>query len=234
MDTMLEVLSYNIQFGQKLDEIIAWLNSLSKPFDILCFQEFPKAKLSHFQKSLKDFSYTDQYASSFIRKNNDYGELTLIHNKKISLLDSQIVQLGTSVFEQKLFGLRGQRSALFTKLSYNENVFYLVNTHLIAFSTNKQRRGQLSKIIEQLDQRNTSPVLILGDFNYTSMVRQYKLLELLQNNGFTNGHKEYTHKIFFIDHQLDYLFYKSCKIRNLKIPQLTFSDHLPMIFSLQV
>lgn len=229
---MLSVLSYNILFGKHVEEIVRWITVQKKQFDILCFQEFPKEKIRLVKKVLKPHSYA--YASNVIYKGNDYGQLTVILNKKISLVDSTEIKLGTNVFEDKILRLRGERSSLFTKLRYNRKEIFLANTHLIAFAFNALRRKQLAMVVEHLEnvspKKKSLPTLVLGDLNYSSLFKREKLFTYMQKNGFTNAHRHTTHTLLFLkQQQLDYIFYKYCKVSNIRILKETFSDHFPMI-----
>lgn len=232
---MLSVLSYNIFFGKRVDEIVPWLASLPKQFDIICFQEFPKEKIRLVKKILKPQSYA--YASNTIYRGKDYGQLTVIMNKKITLVDSGTIKLGTGIFEDKILRLGGERSSLLTTLRYKRKNFLLANTHLIAFAFNALRRKQLAMVVEHLDavspKKKLLPTLVLGDLNYSSLFRREKLFTYMKKNGFTNAHKNKTHTLLSIkQHQLDYIFYKFCKVTQVKILKQTFSDHLPMICKL--
>src|SRR5579871_3824756 len=109
---MLSVLTYNIRFGKRLDEIMDWVASHKESFDIICFQEFPLAKLDIFLKLIANH-YDYQFSQNFIRKKKTFGELTVFNTEKLQLIDSKTVTLGPSRLERSK--VRGERSSLLTK-----------------------------------------------------------------------------------------------------------------------
>lgn len=234
---MLSGLTYNIFYGENLDTIINWLSSLHKSFDIICFQEFPQSKITYLQSKMKPFPYTFTYAPSFIVKGNVYGELTLITKKKVTLVSQAIVQLGTNFFEKKVFKTTYTRTALITKLKYKKQSFILSNTHLIAFASNRQRRDQLQEVFTNVDymqEKTLLPVVVVGDMNYTSLLSRTKFFDLIEQRGYINAFNYHTHKLLSLkEQQLDYIFYKGCRVENIRIVNKPFSDHLPIVFSMQ-
>ena len=223
--------------GKNLIKIVHWLNSLPNSFDIICFQEFPNPQIEYLKKNLKHYNYHFEYATSFVDKNIPYGVLTLIY-KKIEIVDTTIIPLGGSFIEAKFFGKTGERSALVTALRKDGQAFLLINTHLTAITLNKQRRAQLGKILEHIasaTKNNETPLIILGDLNYSSLVKQNTLFHLMRQNGFNNSHREKTHRIFSItSHQLDYIFYRKCSIANVSVLKVPYSDHFPTTFTLDI
>jgi endonuclease/exonuclease/phosphatase family metal-dependent hydrolase len=234
---MLSVLSYNILYGKKLDKIAQWLTSTPKKFDILCFQEFPKEKINFLLKALLPIKYSFKYGTNFIKNNKDYGQLTLINSKKIKFRGSKSIFLGTNFIEDKIFGLKGERSSLITKLRFGKNDLILANTHLIAYALNSHKREQLEKVTEEIknfSKKSKMPVVLLGDLNYSSIIWQDGIFNLMRKMGFQNAHREKTHKLLFLKYQqLDYVFFKDCKASDVVIEKLSFSDHFPMRFKLK-
>jgi len=235
---MLSCISYNIFKGENITQIVQWLNGLSSPFDIICFQEFPITEIDYLKNALKPFNYNTAYATNFNSGEGVYGELSLIRKKKAELLDSKILLVGNSIAEQKIFKNKKERSSLITKVLHNNKTFLLANTQLSAYSLNGMRRQQLSKVIKTLNSLKVGsnmPVIILGDLNYTSLVKRDKLFDLVNKNNFVNGHMEKTHKLLsIIDHQLDYVLYRNCRVQNVEVLKIPFSDHYPVTFSLQI
>lgn len=44
---MHELLSYNTQYGKRLDEINGWVERLPQQPDIICYQEYPEDKVDN-------------------------------------------------------------------------------------------------------------------------------------------------------------------------------------------
>lgn len=233
---MLSVLSYNILFGRRVKEILSWLSKEPYQYDILCFQEFPKQKIALVKKLVQPHSYA--YASNVIHKGKDYGQLTVLVNKKITLVEESTIWLGTNFFEDRVLKLEGERSSLLTKLRYDNKEFLLANTHLIAFSLNALKRKQLAMVVEHLEgvsQKKKIPTIVLGDFNYSSLFWRGKFFDYMDDKRFKNAHTEKTHTLLSLkQHQLDYIFYKHCQVNNVKILQESFSDHFPMTCNLKL
>lgn len=235
---MLSVLAYNIYKGKNLNQIITWLDNLAVQFDIICFQEFPKTQMRLLKENKRYFNYQFHYATSFIKNKSDFGELTVVYKKKLSVIDANIITLGHSFIEKRVIGIRRERTSLITRLRYNNKIILLANAHLAAYTINAKRRKQLLKIIEFINTDNKNEgisSIILGDFNYTSLFKQEKFLKFIKNTGFLNAHKDVTHNLFSLTfHQLDYILYKNCMISDIQIQHMPFSDHFPTIFKLNL
>jgi len=234
---MLSVLSYNILFGQRLPQIIKWISEREEKFDIICFQEFPFSQISSLANSPLATPFEYHTALSFRRSTKEYGQVTLVNTTKIKIVETETLFLGTSFLEGKVLGFAGGRSALATKCKYKGTDFILVNTHLVAFGSNKHRRAQMAKIIDHFDtphNREQTPLIVLGDLNYSSLTGQGSLIRLMETHGFINAYTLNTHRFLNIkDHQLDYIFYKEMQIEDIKVLKLPFSDHSPITFSLR-
>jgi phosphoglycolate phosphatase len=232
---MLQVITYNIHFGEKLSQITIWIKENTK-FDIICFQEFPKSKIDIFIKELNKFgSFSFHFATGFIREHGEYGELTLYNSKKIKVLGTEVIKLGSSIVERRIHKDKLGRSSLVTILESDSKKFVLVNSHLACLSFNGFRIKQLLKIINRLDKiapLKDSPIIVLGDFNYSSLSRRKKLIQFMANYGFLNAYKKHTHRLFYLKHQLDYVFYKYCYIDRIQVNKLPYSDHSCITFTL--
>ena len=234
---MLSGLTYNIHFGQKIDKIIDWLSHISPPFDVICFQEFPFSQIPLLTRFSLQAPYAYHTALSFKHANKEYGQLTLLNTKKIKIMETETIYLGTSFWEGKVLGFTGGRSALVTKCTYKNTEFTLINTHFVAFGSNKHRRSQMEKIIDRFNTSyySNTPLIILGDLNYSSLTGQGSLIKLMKLHAFKNAHTFNTHRLLNIkDHQLDYIFYKNIQVTQSKVLNLSFSDHRPIIFTLEL
>jgi endonuclease/exonuclease/phosphatase family metal-dependent hydrolase len=237
----LSTIAYNIHYGKKLDLIQNWLLS-KKHLDIICLQEFPFKKDSAFLKLFEQKGYGFAYAPSFTRKKTQYGELTLFDKKKIKLLQSKALPLGTNLLEGRwiekgFIKQKGQRSSLLTLFEYKGKKLVVANSHLLCFALNSHRLNQLNKILTQVHKigdHTKYASVILGDFNYTSIIRQKKLIEFMAKNDHNNAYKTHTHKLFTVGQQLDYVFYNGCAIKKVVIEKSKLSDHYPVQFSISL
>jgi endonuclease/exonuclease/phosphatase family metal-dependent hydrolase len=232
---LLSALAYNIRFGHKLKNIQDWILNYPKQFDIVCLQEFPFDKKAGILKNFEKHDYGYSFAPSFSKRGKQYGEITFYKKHKIKLLKSKAINLGTNLLERRSYKKNGEKSAMLTHMSYKGKKFIMANSHLFTFALNSHRINQLSKIIDQInktmeDKKTTS--IILGDFNYSSILRQKSLMDFMNEHEFTNAYKAHTHKLFFLKQQLDYVFYKNCKVDDIVISKkIKFSDHYPVQFT---
>src|SRR5258708_3575733 len=186
---MLSVIVYNIHYGEKIEKLKEWFIGKKSEFDIICFQEFPLAYIDTFLSDIKGDVFGYRYSHGFTKKGNKYGQVTLWNTKKIQILDDTVLTLGSSILERS--GRRGERSALITQFRYNKKKFFMVNAHLVCFALNQKRILQLEKIITHLKKVSTeeAPLIIVEDLNYSSLIRQQRLLDFMDQYGFSNAYK---------------------------------------------
>lgn len=202
----------------------------------MCFQEFPIKYLNALFKTLPKDTYDYRFASGFIKRGVNYGQLTVFNTKKVQYKSHRISTFPHSFFEKAIFKIKGKRSSLITTFKYGEKHFRLVNTHLICIALNRQRRKQLVQIqaaLSQMPHAGKTPTVILGDLNYTSLIGQKAFIAFMESFGFKNailGVK--THRLFLMPHQLDYVFYNNCSVTDISVVETNFSDHFPLFFTL--
>ena len=230
----LEILSYNIEFGKKLDDVTAWITQEKLLPDVFCFQEFPEDRISFFEKFLSQKGYAYTYARGIMLRGVQIGELTA-HKKGLRLLESKQLSLGNHLWERRYKDAKGQRSALVTAYRYEDTVFTVANIHLSMLSPHSMRYKQLQIVISELE-RFSENALIIGDFNYTSLLGVSRLFKFMTKYGFTCvGERLITHRIFkHIPQQLDYLFQKGFVPKHITVLKVPHSDHLPLYVKLAV
>lgn len=238
---MISVLAYNIRFGRNLKKIEKWVLKSPNQFDLICLQEFPFTENSPFLETFKKLGYDYKFAPSsyltkiFLRVRGRHGELTLYKKAKLELVDSQIVKLGAN-FLEKRFRVQGEKTSLLTVFKHKNKKLVIANSQLVCYAPNSRRINQIAKIIrtvKKIGDHSKFATVILGDFNYTSRIRQRKLIEFMAESNLTNAYKGHTHKYFFIPQQIDYVFYDGCKIRNVNIgKRIKYSDHFPVWFEI--
>lgn len=225
---MFSLLSYNILFGKRLDKIIHWLKKESQS-DMMCFQEFPEEKIDYFMRSFKNNGFNYQFTPGFIKDHQVFGQLTAFNTHQFKLLQSQRIDLGRSRFENRLFKIKAARSSLFTVFkNRRDKQFLIANTHLTCIASNKHRLKQLTKLVSTIP-KNIASSIILGDFNYYSVISKKKLFHFMKKHTFNHAtHKMKTHRLFFLKHQLDYIFYRNIHLRTVEVKNVKFSDHYPI------
>lgn len=236
----LKLLSYNILFGNKLKGIARWLKKTEAKngsFDILCFQEFPHEKINQFFNGREKNGLHFQFTPVIYRKKQTFGQLTIFNKKKLNLVKTIHLSLGSSRIESKVFQLfksAAERKSLLTLFQTHDHQPLLVaNTHLTCVSSNGHRRGQLTKILKEVDL--VASALVLGDFNYTSFLPRYRLRRLMEKHWLEDVTRRLkTHRLFFIKHQLDYIFTKGVLTTSVTTEEVPFSDHYPLMADLEV
>lgn len=223
---MIELLSYNVQYGKNLPQIHEWIVGFSRKPDIVCFQEFPQDAIKG--KPLGN-SYGSEFAAGLVKVGNTYGELTAYNHESVQLLRSKALDLGVSGLERKLFAHSGQRSALLTTMEVNGHELMIANIHLLWLAVNSKRRNQLEVVLAAIGDTHC-PAIVVGDFNYTDAVAGNGLAQYMKDNGFQQSKgKLVTHRFLGIRHQLDYIFQKNLILLEVRTESVPFSDHTPII-----
>ena len=224
---MIHLISYNIRFGKRLEDILAWLKTQVR-VDILCFQEFPETKIFDCLTAFGNTSYGYSFAPSMNIRKKTYGELTLYRTDRMKLVSSTIVRLNTNTIDRFSMGRRSSRSCILTVFQMQQKKVALANIQLASLASNKLRYGQIQNIIDTLASYNI-PRLLVGDFNMTSMIRRKRLIAYMRRHRYlTEVKKVATHRLIFINHQLDYVFGNNCTVETLSVERVRFSDHYPV------
>ena len=235
---MLKILSYNIEWGKKLEEAGEWIMSLDPKPDILCLQEIPNRRGAFLNELLETNGYAYNFAPSFTKNGVTYGELTAFKKEKMSLILAQVVDLGTNFISKIISRHNSKWRSLISVVRFGKKNFIVVNVHLLPQALNGRRRKQLDIAIEALNILNflKLPTIIVGDYNYSSIIGRGGLIKFMATHGFKIGGKKkiITHKKFRIPHQLDYVFFRNCKVTNITSERVKFSDHYPIFFNLEL
>lgn len=238
---MLSGLTYNVFLGMNLKLLLRWLYNENERLDFYCFQEFPEQKIPDLRTYLDKLGYDFQFTPGFVRYGVSYGELTAFKKSKLKLLNSETISLGGKGERNVVFTHSGlklfrideteiDKSALLTRFQYQGHDFTLVNAHLSTDLHNSRKLKQLGVIIEPLSAAR--PTVILGDFNY--VVGRGKLTKVMNDYGFKSGlTKQDTFRFApGISWQNDYIFYRSCEVKNTSVKRVSYSDHYPIFFNI--
>jgi len=120
---------------------------------------------------------------------------------------------------------------LLIEVDFNNFNFFLVHLAL----SSKVRKLQIEEIINLLKNRQGKPFIIAGDFNtFKGEVELERLIQVFDlKNG--NTQKSPTFPAWEPEHQLDYILYSPGIIMNhFEIPDITLSDHLPLLAEIEV
>jgi endonuclease/exonuclease/phosphatase family metal-dependent hydrolase len=229
----IQILTYNIQFGKHTDRIIDWVNRQSK-YDIFCFQEFPQDKIHESISVLGRLPYGYKFTASLKRRGKIYGQLTLYRKDRMTLRHTKIITLGINRLEKSIIKNTIPRSCLLTTFNIGKEILLVANIHLVALTINKYKYIQAEAVINALVRR-VCPVVILGDFNLSSILGKKQLFYLMEKHAYTTDHARIsTHRVGVFRHQFDYIFGKHCTVVYKKIKSIRLSDHLPIAATIRI
>ncbi len=230
---MLTVLSYNVEYGQKINEIYDWIKSLKETPQVICFQEFPEKEVENLKKNKIHENQNIFFAKGLLKKEEYFGELTIIDSSVIKLTEVRYLDFGPdhieSVFKRKII----KRSAIIIGFEINGKTIELANVHLTPASLHGKRRKQLSKVIEET---NTDKAIIVGDYNYSSLLNKNGLISFMEKYNYKlAGENLITNKYkYVVPQQLDYVFYKNLNHENTEVFVLPYSDHFPVVSEFKI
>jgi endonuclease/exonuclease/phosphatase family metal-dependent hydrolase len=225
---MLTILSYNVEFGNKINEIYKWISDLKEKPQIICFQEFPEDEVEKLNNKKIFNNQNIFFAKGLSTKEKYYGEITIIDASKIKFFESKYLDFGPdhleSIFRRRII----KRSALVIEFKINNEIYSLANIHLTPASFHGKRRKQLTKVIEET---KTSKAIIVGDFNYSSLLNKKGLISFMNKYNYDlAGEHMITNKFKYkIPQQLDYVFYKNMNHNKTEVFDLPYSDHFPVV-----
>ena len=103
-----------------------------------------------------------------------------------------------------------------------------MNVHIVALATNAQRFEQVLMVLHEVSHIRM-PVVLMGDFNISSILGKKKLVAMMKREGFHVYPKRVvTHRVGIIKHQFDYVFVRDFIIDSQHSLRLKFSDHFPV------
>ena len=223
----LNIISYNVQLGQKKDKILAWLQT-QKNVDIICLQEFAERDIEDCLSVLGKNRFSYAFAPSLKVLRKQCGELTLFRSPLFTLKHTEIITLRAKSANKLALYRRVPRTAILTELWWKKTPILVVNLQLTALTTNAMRYKQLHIILNAIAKK-TSATLVIGDFNVPSIVSNTKLIRFMAKHKFTTSETYFsTYRLGFIKYRLDYAFSRGATISKLSTERIRFSDHYPI------
>jgi endonuclease/exonuclease/phosphatase family metal-dependent hydrolase len=223
---MVRIITYNIHFGKRLNDIISWI-TIQADADIICLQEFPAASLASFYRSLpRDWGH--RFTQSFIYRKKIFLIVTLFRKGKLRLLKATTLLLGIHPMEKSLLKNPMEKSCLVTTFRVGRKTITVANTHLVFLAANRSRYKQIRMITNHLVPHR-HPLVITGDFNIPSVRAKNTLIRRMEKFGFRTIVKRLsTYRLAIWRYQLDYVFVKHCLLIALTTERIRFSDHYPI------
>lgn len=231
---MIKLITYNIAEGKNLPKIYEWIETEQANVDIICFQEFPEKDLKNIEKFKFLHSFNHTFSPGLKKNKNQLGQLTLFKKRQFKLIDEYIMDLGKDNLEVMYKKVPTKRSALITTFELDKTQFIIANVHLSAFSFNLNRRRQVKKVVDGLT--SSVPVVMIGDFNYSNLIGRKFFIKYMESLGLVlAGENMITNKYKkLLKQQLDYVFYQGFKLNDIKVKDLPFSDHYPVIVKFEI
>ena len=248
------ILTYNLLYGAALKEIRSIVDEYQP--DILCFQEFPIDDKENNSSLFKNYKLAGS-ANSFIKSGKIYGLATFYHQNKVSVSSLANQKVPHTFYDwfrfiRNFFKKRVKREFLKTtfKINSSKKTINIFNVHLTAEATNEARINQIKEILKST-KKITSPLIIIGDFNYAPYSRR-KLENLFKNNKFKEATSNIDYTFFFKKNlffytplqkfflrlltkitperlKLDYIFYKKLTFYKCERIESRVSDHYPIL-----
>jgi len=251
------VFTYNTLFNRAVEEIKPLI--LEHQPDVLCLQEVKtdEANLKMIEKfglKLADFS------NSFIKFGQVFGVATFYNPKKLRHVRSTALHSGSNLTEilfqifQALLGYNKPKT--FLKSDFVEKTskkdFSICNIHLYVVGSNALRLKHIKEVIQGIETKEKTPLILAGDFNYFPYLRR-RLENLMKTHGFKEATKNIFQTIKFTrdgifenfnlfqrvsikiakkllqNLKIDYIFYRNLKLVKTERIEVRFSDHFPII-----
>lgn len=251
----MKLVSLNIWGGRLFKPLVLFVKEQSKSTDIFCFQEVldtsSDTKITHeqradilkeLQKALPDFrSYFAPATSGFDFENSvdfplEQGLAIFVHkfiqvkeHGDIFVYKSRNQHTKAAIWKDSF-----PKSLQYINFEINEKEFWVGNLHGIwakEDTDTEARLNQSEKIIEFFNSRSGEKILC-GDFNLSPNTKSLEILESNMKNLIkdfkitdTRG-KMYKKPNKFADY---ILVTPGVQVTGFEVPQVSISDHLPMI-----
>lgn len=230
------IMSYNVNYGEKMPQIIEWMQDV--PLDqrpqIVCFQEMPEPYLNRLAGKLGQIGYsTLRFASAIKKDGQTFGQLTAV-GLRGRLLSDRVVNFGLSKKERVYPGIKGRsgrRSALVTQIqTAQDRVLQVVNIHQPLIASGGERVRNLAQVDQGLDP--SIPAIIAGDQNFATFLRfsdKNWLVDQMAEMGFIDsGNREPTFGWGGMKWTVDYIGARGVELRNPQVKKIGLSDHDPL------
>ncbi len=94
----------------------------------------------------------------------------------------------------------------------------------------KDREKQVNELIQVV--KDEKKVILMGDFN--TFYGEKELSRLLRTAGLNKSGKEFTFPSYNPKKKLDYILTRGIKVKDYKVLNLKYSDHLPVMINFEV
>lgn len=241
----IKVVSFNIEYAQKIQEAITLLKHKDLiNADVIMLQEMDEQGVSRIAKELK-YSYVYYPSINHPKLDKDLGNAILtkwpiIDSKKVFLPNFSI---HPEFDEFKIY--KFSKTAVAATIMINNVKIRVYSTHVANMLTLSQKKAQSEVIVSDFLASEVQHCIVAGDFNSLAQAQLEATKEpfvsagfdwVSENIGWTVGRKQWF--LFFIPKEkftLDLIFALGMKtVRTGKVIDASASDHLPIWADLEI
>lgn len=239
-------LVYNIAYGTGAPEAI-----LERFWTM---HRYLRASHTHLEKILKFIEESNPDVIGLIEV--DTGSYRTNYNNQVEIIANHInhqhccsIKYGRRFLSQVIPILKNQANAILTRKKIPQGNFHFlpvgfkkliieviiddIRFFLVHLALQKKTRQLQLSYLEELA-RGKGPVIIAGDFNTFTGEKELNILKNHLRLVNPNHHNIPTFPSWKPKRQLDFILCsKSLKISNFKIPNVKYSDHLPLILDVE-
>lgn len=228
------LMTYNVNFGQNVSQIIEWLGDtpLDQRPKVACFQEFPDPYVNHWAGKLQQIGYDIRFASAIEKQSLQYGQLTAVGLGSF-IKNTHEVDFGFNKWEKVYPGIKGRsgrRSALVTTVRTEDRTLQVVNIHQPLIASDNERLQNILKVEQTLDR--DIPAIIAGDQNFSTFLRftdRNWLIDQMAKLGYVDsGNQEPTFGWGGMHWTVDYITARDRILKNPRVEKNGLSDHEPL------
>jgi len=197
---------------------------LSQDRDILIIQEARLDETLH--QILDDQGFHWDLTSAFRYRNSQVGVMTASKVKPIDLC---------SIHSKEPF-IRLPKTLLVSLylLAGSSKILLVANLHGINFTLGTKLYQQQIHHLQQVLQQHDGPMIVAGDFNSWSDDRVYIIEQLEQELSLEALEYQNHNRTRIFGKAIDHIFYRGLTPTDITIPQVSSSDHNPIIVSFSV
>ncbi len=240
----MKLISLNIWGGKVFGPLASFLKEQASTTDIFCFQEvFQEANKAVYEGArLNIFSEISQIIPEskgyFSPCQDNFGLGCFVKNRKAEVEDAFVYGELNSMVEGNTSTL--PRNIQSIRIPGLDKKFTVFNYHGIWRPGSKDDdadRIATSEKIKSIMKKSSGEKILCGDFNLLPDTKSLGILE----DGMTNLIKQFNIKstrstLYTKEHKFaDYMIVsKGVKVKDYKVPEITVSDHLPMILEFEL
>jgi endonuclease/exonuclease/phosphatase (EEP) superfamily protein YafD len=219
----ISILNWNVYKGSG-DSWGADFKLLSQDRDILIMQEARLDETLHQMLDTQGFHW--DLTSAFRYHNSQVGVMTASKVRPIDLC---------SIHSKEPY-IRLPKTLLVSlyQLADSTEVLLVANIHSINFTFGTEAYAEQLQTLQNILQQHTGPMIVAGDFNSWSDGRMHFIEQLEQNLDLNSLQYKSHNRTEIFGKAIDHIFYRDLTPYGLTTPQVTSSDHNPILVSFSV